>query len=113
MSHGSVQNMMNAQSVNDTKPEVGMGVTVISWSDRDAGTITRVSNSGKTFWYTEDTAKRIDKNGLSECQEYEYTSNLDGKETEVRLRKDGRWRTIGGGRYVNLGYRQSYRDPSF
>lgn len=94
-------------------PEVGMGVTELRWTDRRAGTITRVSKSGKTFWFTHDTATRIDNNGMSESQDYEYQINSEGYEYRVSLRKDGRWKVVNGGSYVMVGVRREYYDYSF
>ena len=110
---GSLNNMMSAAAViGQPAPEVGMGVTILSWTDRHAGTISRVSASGKTFWYRDDDAERVDANGMSECQEYEYTPRPDISEAKVTLRKDGRWKEQGG-RTVQLGSRRAYHDYSF
>lgn len=92
------------------KPEVGMGATLVWWTDTDPYTITRVSASGKTFWMKEDFAKRIDKNGMSDCQEYEYTPNPDAHEVAVRMTKRG-W--MSNGHLVRVGERRKYFDYSF
>lgn len=96
----------------EIKPAVGMGVTQVIGSDRYPGTISRVSASGKTFWFKRDNYKRTDRNGISESQTYEYSADPNCYETEVRRRKDGSWQEIGGG-YVNVGFRRAYLDPSF
>jgi hypothetical protein len=95
-------------------PNVGDGVTVFWYTDRSAGTITRVSKSGKRFWFREDNAKRTDKLGMTDSgQTYEFTPNPDAVEEEVRMTKKG-WR-IGGlrGRKVAVGVRSHYHDFSF
>jgi hypothetical protein len=56
---------------NET-PVIGMGVTIFHYTDRSAGTIVKISKSGKTIWFSEDKAIRTDSNGMSECQTYEY-----------------------------------------
>jgi hypothetical protein len=97
----------------DVTPKVGMGVTVLHWTDRTPGTISRVSPSGKTFWYRNDDAKRIDNNGESESQEYEFFPVPEAPENKVqRRRKDGRWRDEIG-HVISVGDRSKYRDPSF
>jgi len=112
MKTNSLVNTVMAASTNGQPvPEVGMGITILMWTDRHAGTITRVSPSGKTIWFREDNAKRIDKNGMSESQEYEYTPNTDGLEQVARLGKDGRWKS--GARGIAIGYRRAYHDFSF
>lgn len=95
-------------------PEVGMGCTECLWSDRHAGTITRVSDSFKTIWFKRDIATRVDSNGMSDCQDYEYKFDPDAPEHKATLRKDGRYRTVGKyGNYVALGWRDEYYDFSF
>ncbi len=65
----------------------------------------------------EDNAKRIDKNGMSESQEYEFTRNPNASEEEFTLRKNGRWIRKGdpmrGGAEIAIGYRDQYYDYSF
>lgn len=93
-------------------PEVGMGVTLCGWTDRYAGTITKISPSGKTLTIVEDIAKRIDKNGMSESQTYEYTQDPDGKAMTARKGKRG-WRVAQMGYGVILGVRKAYYDFGF
>lgn len=91
-------------------PVVGMGVTATIYSDAHVFTIVRVSPSGKTFWATEDTAKRVDKNGMSDQQDYVYSSNPEGKQVVFRLLKSGRWEAKGFRRNVTLGVRRAFYD---
>lgn len=100
------------------EPKPGIGCTVLMWTDRHAATIHKVSEDGKTLWYSEDEAKRIDNNGMSESQSYEY-SNTNQNETQfwqvATLRKDGRWHlgTTMKGSCLLIGHRQHYYDYSF
>lgn len=97
-------------------PEVGMGATMLMYSDRHAGTIVEVSPSGKSFIFKRDNAKRVDKNGMSDSQEYEYTTNHHASPELVRKAKNGYWYTKGGmknGTQVALGFRREYCDFSF
>jgi len=104
------------------EPEVGMGATLIVGSDNYPYTITevvrdRISGRVGLFTMREDVARRIDQNGLSESQEYEYESDEQGNVSIVRRRKDGSWRVErshgNGTGYVHVGSRRKYRDPSF
>jgi hypothetical protein len=91
-------------------PEVGMGVTILRWTDRDPGTITRVSPSGKSFWFREDLAERTDGGSMSEYQEWAFTADAKAPEQMARLTKAG-WRVRGTA--VRVGSREKYYDFSF
>lgn len=95
------------------KPEIGMGATEVLYSDRHACTISRISESGKTFWMQRDNAIRTDKNGMSDSQGYRYEANPNAKEIKVSKRQDGSWKTSPGGRTVWLGVRDEHYDYSF
>lgn len=91
---------------------VGTGVTESVGSDAYAGTVTRVSDSGKTLWFKQDRATRVDANGgYSEEQTYTYAPNADAQEHKAILGKGG-WKIVGGYR-LRVGVRRQYRDPSF
>lgn len=102
--------LYNYIRITGPQPEVGMGATVIHWTDRSPATITRVSKSGKIIWIRMDNFKRTDKNGMSEMQTYRYTRG-DGPEIRVTLCKDGQWRRKG--EKVGIGRREKYHDFSF
>ena len=125
--YGSLMNRLqeNKQAV---EPEKGVGVTFYSWSDRHAGTIQRVWTEGRNSFIavTEDEAKRTDKNGMSESQDYEYTERPDGYEYIYRrvTDSDEPWRSVrkvaGGRRWklydhraISIGWRDAYHDFSF
>lgn len=105
-------------------PEVGMGATILSWTDRYAGTVVDVTNNGKMVVVQEDSAVRVDGNGMSEMQEYEYSADPEGRVyvfrmdknggwNEARLNgKTGRWNKVDGYGLI-LGFRRKYRDFSF
>jgi hypothetical protein len=98
---------------NAEKPEVGMGATVASGSDGYAYTIIWISPSGKTIRLQRDIAKRIDKNGMSETQEYEYTRDPNGTIIEARLRTQrGRlgWFVLKSRSSVGVGHRREHYD---
>ena len=98
-------------------PKVGDGATILGWTDRYPATV--ISVSEKEIRVQEDFAYRTDKNGMSECQEYEYIPNPDGAITVVkrvgRGKAKGEWRVNGltGSNSVVFGYREKYYDFSF
>jgi len=102
--------MMSGMTVGAPSPEVGMGCTVLKWTDRQAATIIKVTPKTLTVQY--DHAKRVDKNGMSECQQYEYSRNPEGCTRVFRLTNRG-WRETGGGSSLLVGQRNHYHDFSF
>ena len=107
---GSMTNYLMSGTKGVPTPTVGMGITELMWSDRAAGTITRVSPSGKTLWYQLDKATRIDDNGMSEVQDYAYEPDPTATVKIARLTKRG-WKA--SGTRLALGYRDTYYDFSF
>lgn len=97
----------------EIKPQVGMGATEILWSDRKPYTVIEVL-SEKKIVVQSDSYKRIDTNGMSDCQEYEYSRNPNGCTVTLSKRKDGRWRVVGKKDMVfAVGFRNKYHDFSF
>lgn len=70
-----------------TPPEEGKGATELLWSDRKAYEVLLVSPDKKTAYIQAYVKKRIDKNGLSENQEYLY-DQLEGPIKELVYRKN-------------------------
>lgn len=68
---GSLVNHIYGSSANPV-PEVGMGCTVLGWTDRHAATIVEVKSPTKIA-VVGDIAERTDSNGMSENQEYRYS----------------------------------------
>lgn len=99
------------------KPEIGMGATMLGWSDRHACTITAISPSGKSIEVKQDIATRIDKNGMSELQEYSYEPDPNTKPVTFTLRKNGKWvlkgSSMNAGTHLLVGKRDQYYDYSF
>jgi len=96
----------------------GDGVTYTIFTDRRAGTVIDVSPSGKTITIQLDKATRIDENGMSESQEYEYERDPDGQILKFTWRKKvNGFKLVGTrarecGSYLTAG-RHEYRDYSF
>lgn len=115
MAYGSLNNLIAGSNPTIT-PEVGMGATHIGWTDREPYTVVEVVNAD-TIVVQEDNAKRVDTNGMSESQSYEYTPNPDGRKVTVTRRKNGQWIAKGepmktGTKFV-VGSRSKYHDYSF
>ena len=114
MQHGSLQNLLMGSG---TAPKVGEGATILGWTDRHAATVIEVSKSGKAVSVQRDTQNRIDKNGMSDMQEYECTPNPNGCRQTFTLRANGAWVEKGqpmrGGARLSIGERRPYFDFSF
>ena len=92
-------------------PSVGLGCTMSWITDRHAGTVIYVSASGGKLIVRQDHAERIDSNGMSECQAYEFTRDPNGCERTFFRCKDGSYKC--GGIRLTLGVRGEYYDYSF
>jgi len=108
--YGSLVNAIGNQT-RSLKPEVGMGVTELMYSDRHPYTVTAIL-SPKRIKVRPCIAKRIDNNGFSESQEYEYTEDLESPEIVLFLNKFGRWKQRGqaDGSTFLVGKREEYYD---
>lgn len=106
-------NLMNriAEHVSG-QPEVGMGVTICMYSDRHAATVVEV-RSDTTIVVQEDISTRVDDNGMSESQIYEYQRDARAPKRTFTRRKDGTWKERGAGTGLQLGARRTYHDYSF
>lgn len=99
---------------SNLKPEIGMGCTLLYFTDRYAATIINVSKSGKAVTVQEDKAIRTDKNGMSDSQSYRYERNPKGRTYSFSLRKDGTWKMRKSNHpTLHIGSRNHYHDYSF
>jgi len=108
--YGSLQNAIGNQT-RSLKPEIGMGVTELMYSDRHPYTVVKVLTT-KRIVVKADIATRIDKNGYSESQEYRYEQDPQTAEVVLFLNKFGRWKRAGdaqGSTYL-IGRREEYYD---
>lgn len=100
-----------------TAPTVGTPVTMSYWSDSDPGTIIEVSANGKRIVVQADKATRVDTNGMSDSQTYEYEADPNGAIVTFSQRKNGRWylvgQEIGSTPVCHIGSRRKYYDFSF
>ena len=111
---GSLVNHLMSNN-GSTTPEVGMGATELSYTDRHAGTVVEV-RSPTTLVFQADKVTRTDTNGMSECQSYSYEPNPAGAKVVYTLRRNGKWVQKGAsmnGPALALGVRREYHDFSF
>ena len=110
--------LMNRLMEGSGQPEVfvGMGATILAYSDRYAGTVISI-NKDKSISVQEDNSERVDDNGMSDCQEYSYWPRPNGQVWTFSKRKDGRWREKGvkqsNSNGLRLGVRDKHYDFSF
>lgn len=104
---GSLINHIMARG--SVMPEIGMGATICGWSDRYPATIVKITKTQVHVQH--DDYKRIDSNGMSEQQEYEYTRNTNGPVIVFRLSRGGL--RSKSGNYLCVGRRERYYDFSF
>jgi hypothetical protein len=101
------------------------GATLLSWSDRHPATVVEVFKKGKFDYIVvqQDEAKRVDDNGMSDCQTYEYTRNPEGPTSTFRVTEKGfeqvykdsetgRYKKAGVGGLC-IGRREKFYDFSF
>ena len=102
-------------------PVVGMGATILCWTDRLPATVRAVSKTGRELKFTEDKATLVSGSTMSESQEwrYETTPASDCLNAQTaKLDKRGRWRIctsdgkMGSG-VLSVGHRDKYHDPCF
>jgi len=118
-----VNHMYSRMVVGEPTPYVGMGVTILHWTDRDPATIVEVVND-KHIVIQDDEYRRIDNNGLSESQEYDYFPNPAGYKRIFKKDRKGLWAEYrlnpetnrlnkSGGAGLRIGEREKYYDFSF
>jgi hypothetical protein len=96
---------------NGTTFNAGDGATVHTGSDSHPYTVVGFSDNGHILYLRADNYKRTDDNGMSDCQEYEYTPNPTAGVASAYLDKRGYYKL--GRRIVSLGVRRAYYDFSF
>jgi len=115
-----INQILAAGVIGAPTPAVGMGATMLLWSDRHAMTIIAVDyfKSGarkgqvSTVYATRDQAVRVDTNGMSDAQEYVFLPANDGIVSRFTARKNGRFQDKGGATLA-IGYRSEHYDYSF
>lgn len=117
MKHGSLHNVLAGSTTDE--PAIGMGATIIFYTDRRAATIVGITRyktgakagEVKAIEVREDKAIRLDDRGMSDAQSYKFEPNPDGRTRVFSRRKDG---TFGDSSVrLAIGYRDNYYDYSF
>lgn len=109
----------------EPEPTVGMGATILLWSDRHAATVTSVERDAAVT-VQHDTAKVVAGSGHDGSAEYAFSPNPRGElETFQRRQTEARWSAVTfneetrrwnkqkSQHALRLGERDEYRDPSF
>lgn len=123
---GSLFNhLMSNTSVKEIIPGE-TGATLLSWTDRRAATVVEVFKKGVYDYIVvqRDIATRVDKNGMSDAQSYEYSRDPNGFKETFRIGKKGTFEKVyvnaETGRFVkagvgglSVGTRNEYYDFSF
>lgn len=91
--------------------KVGAPVTMSWYSDQHAGTIVKISPSGRYIDVQRDYAVRTDKNGMSDSQSYDYYADPQG--AVQRCYRDSNGNYNGKGFHVTIGTRREYHDYGF
>jgi hypothetical protein len=112
----SLVNGLMAGATNTPDPVVGMGATILMWTDRHAATVVEVINA-KTIVIQQDRATRADDNGMSDAQSWTFEPNPDAPRTTYTKRSNGAWVRKGepakGGSRIAVGVRSEHYDFSF
>lgn len=120
---GSLANHLYSRMTKDApEPEVGMGATILCWTDRKAATVVKIEKN--IIFVQIDKATRSDNNGMSDVQDYTYERDVEGPVYTFRKAKDGKWQEVTRNentgrlnkieRYgLILGFRRQYHDYSF
>lgn len=112
--YGSLENRIAERHSN--KPEIGMGATEYCWSDRHAYEVVAIKDDRHITVRRLDY-KRVDENGMSDSQDYEFYSNENNRTCELFLTKQGTWKErIGrslGCNIFGIGVAREYYDYSF
>lgn len=107
--YGSINNRLQEGQASQA-PEVGMGGTVLMWSDRNPVTVTKILSKHRIV-VRRDRVTEWDEDGYGKT--FEPGENTD--ERIVRLCSDGKWKFEGDAArtVVVLGVREAYYDRSF
>lgn len=123
----SLTNHIHARGVvGQPEPTVGMGATILCWTDRHAATIVAWDPAKAVLQIRRDRAVAQGPVAFTESQSYQYEPDPQGALTTFRRRPSGMWQEVrlnqrtgrlnqvkGGGHGLRIGAREEYRDPSF
>jgi hypothetical protein len=95
------------------EPEIGMGATIVMWSDRLACTIVQITHGGKRIVIQRDTISWIPNPSAPSSPIFQYSPNPQGGIYHATKRKDGSYRLTRKTTMVWIGTRQEYYDRDF
>lgn len=124
---GSVINHLQARAtIGQPLPVIGLGATLLLWTDRRACTITNVQLvRGRTIiTVQQDWSSVVSGSAHDGSADYAFAPSPKGSEYHFRCEADGRWQSVvisretgrwgkAGERGLRIGERDEYRDPSF
>ena len=90
--YGSLENRIMENKQFCKVIEVGTGATEFCYTDSHAYEVTKVETQ-EHIWVRRLNAKRADKNGMSDCQDYEFTSDPTSPQIEI-VKRRGYWYKI-------------------
>lgn len=128
-----INHLYSISTIDQPVPSIGMGVTVLSWTDRKSATIVDVFNLQLKNWeheisVVEDNVKIVsgschDGSAVYECS---ADTSFDSHKRIFRFNKakqewvegfcdstTGRWKAYKNSKGLILGIRENYYDPSF
>lgn len=125
-----VNHLQSRGVIGEPAPVVGMGATILRWSDRDAATIVSVDANPKSKAYSciievvADDYKVVSGSTHDGSAKFEFTPAKDGRKYIYRKNaKTGMWesayksivnnRLLKGEGGLRIGERDKYVDPSF
>lgn len=121
-----INDLLSRATKGQPEPVVGMAATVLSASDRRPATVIDVGLSGQRQMVTvqDDSAILVAGSGHDGSAKWEYFRNTDGVthvfvfdgvrwRESARDAETGRMRFTNAGRFLRLGVREKYIDPSF
>ena len=127
MQFGSLQNILQNTAGSDLTPAVGMGATLLGWTDRAPATV--IAWDGKILTVRSCLSEPAPGYDYMAHQVYTYSEDeagymtsfrrdpaQGGKWREVVQNEKGRWVWVGGrkgGKGLLLGSREKFHDPCF
>lgn len=84
-------NIMHASVKGAPVPTVGMGVTILCWTDRYVGTINKVINEKEFHFTIDETVADKSKDCSMGHQNWIHTPQPDGAKRIAMMGRDGRW----------------------
>jgi hypothetical protein len=120
-----VNHIQSRATIGQPVPEVGMGATILAWTDRYPATIVEVQViKGRTYVTVQEDRAKMISGDYYNPGEYEYTRNPEASFQTWRTNDKGFWEGTyfnpktkrwvkNPGNGLRIGDRDKYHDPSF